>query len=229
MKLFRKTFIVWFIIIIWWIKIATWQTGTCWYNSFNDPYYGLPDNVYMQEHHIYKKCVKIKNIDILSPEYKLIAVYHEAFSDAHMYEVEEDVCLKWTEPLSFSETKLYIVKHDLQNQRFCTRQELKNREKDNEEIIVNLWRIDTDWDFISNKSEKTYENKTYKIIQSWDTYKLQTVSTKTNVLPIKNIIIFIINILLLYITSYFTVKDQNKKKILINSILYRQLFLERYF
>lgn len=234
MKLFKKVCSVWLIFFVGWIMATALEAN----DSFWDMYPMAPTEDYYETHHICDKCVKIKNIDILSPDYKLIAIYHESYSNsAHMYEIEEDTCLKWKRPLSYSETTLYFVKNSIINQTFSSRQEIRDWENKNKKHIIKIWSLNTDWYYVSNKSQKKYENIIYEIIaswnisnlqetdikiggmiDSWNIYKIQRISTKTNLFTFNNIILLVVNIFLLCFVNYFLIKNQNKKKVLITSI-----------
>lgn len=129
----------------------------------------LPENS-----HSFKRCVQIENPNKVE-WFKLIVRIDTVAWNNEVYQVNEDTCLK--QHYKFWTSTPYLVQEDIDIEEINNI--LKKTKNPQDDLENNLWDIFTrfdavnpNWWYISNKSNKTYENITYKLTFSKKEYSL---------------------------------------------------------
>lgn len=133
--------------------------------------------------HSFSKCVKIENIDSV-PWYKLVIHVQTDPGEDYFYEVSEWVCLPHhykfgtaTPMLLKSNTDIELLNQEIEQDKdymenfFWT------------EILWDFAPINVNWWYVSDLSNKTYENNTYRLVQNDNKYELELISTETDEIP----------------------------------------------
>ncbi len=168
MKIFKKLFII-LVLFIWLLSTTNADI--------------IPENS-----HRYSKCVKIENPDAIS-WYQLVIQINTVVGDDEVYVVQKDSCLR--HHYHFWTSTPYLVKQEIDiqaiNNTFKNRLsseydwiDLTDLENNFWDDFIKLEPISVNWWYISNRSKKTYENITYKLIQENNEYKLLIVQKESD-------------------------------------------------
>ena len=130
--------------------------------------------------HSFSKCVKIENIDSV-PWYKLVIRVQTVLGEDYFYEVSEWVCLP--HHYKFGTATPMLLKSNINIELLNQKIEQDKDYMENffwTEILWVFALIDVNWWYVSDRSNKTYENDTYRLVVNNSWYELNLINTETD-------------------------------------------------
>lgn len=136
--------------------------------------------------HSFSRCVKIENIDSV-PWYKLVIRVQTAPWEDYFYEVVAWECLP--HHYQFGTATPILLNSTINVE------ELNQKLKENKQYVENLlwfetvWKFDAinvNWGYVSDRSNKTYENDTYRLAVNDSWYELDLINIETDETPVTN-------------------------------------------
>lgn len=136
--------------------------------------------------HSFSRCVKIENIDSVS-WYKLVIRVQTAPWEDYFYEVVTWECLP--HHYKFGTATPILLNSTINVE------ELNQQLKGDKQYVENLlwfetvWKFDAinvNWGYVSDRSNKTYENDTYRLAVNDSWYELDLINIETDETPVTN-------------------------------------------